>query len=226
MRGKRDVLLAARSFACDHEATAIVAPDVWPSLWTALSIRFQTEHGIQYWPIFLLSSGEHVGCCGLRPHHPANRVYELGVHICLSWWRQHLAEEAACAVIDYGFGTLRGQRYIRWAQPKQQSIPITAAQARLPLHASRVLSSHWFAASFIYPDEMKGGSTGGVPLIGFKTVFVYAPLQIQNREKSMPSTPGALIQITSRRLDFRIGVQAAQKVCLECPSRDEAREND
>ena len=69
-------------------------------------ISMQQQHGIQYWPIFLLESGEHVGCSGLRPRDLANGVYELGVHICASRWRQHLAEEAASAVIDYAFGTL------------------------------------------------------------------------------------------------------------------------
>src|ERR1700733_13014492 len=44
-------------------------------------IETQRENGIQYWPVFLLESGEHVGCCGLRPHDPANSIYEFGVHI-------------------------------------------------------------------------------------------------------------------------------------------------
>jgi hypothetical protein len=29
-------------------------------------ISTECEHGIQCWPIFLLKSDEHVGCCGLR----------------------------------------------------------------------------------------------------------------------------------------------------------------
>jgi RimJ/RimL family protein N-acetyltransferase len=66
----------------------------------------QREHGIQYWPIFFLSSGEHVGCCGLRPYDMAGRIYELGAHIRSAWWRQGLAEEAAGAVIDYAFSRL------------------------------------------------------------------------------------------------------------------------
>jgi ribosomal-protein-alanine N-acetyltransferase len=69
-------------------------------------IAMQREHGIQYWPIFLLSSGEHVGCCGLRPRDIAGRIYELGAHIRSAWWRQGLAREAAVAVIEYAFDTL------------------------------------------------------------------------------------------------------------------------
>jgi RimJ/RimL family protein N-acetyltransferase len=69
-------------------------------------IEFQREHGIQYWPIFLLADGEHVGCCGLRPYDPSQRIHELGVHIRSSWWRCGLAEEAATAVIKHAFDNL------------------------------------------------------------------------------------------------------------------------
>src|SRR5512136_2712061 len=41
----------------------------------AQEIANQTTYGIQYWPIFLLTNGEHVGCCGLRPYPPEPRVH-------------------------------------------------------------------------------------------------------------------------------------------------------
>lgn len=44
-------------------------------------IACEREHGVQYWPIFLLAGGGHVGCCGLRPLDLPGRIYELGVHI-------------------------------------------------------------------------------------------------------------------------------------------------
>lgn len=69
-------------------------------------IAFERQHAVQYWPIFLLADGQHVGCCGLRPYDPARRIYELGVHIRSNWWRQGLAEEAASAVIRYAFNSL------------------------------------------------------------------------------------------------------------------------
>ena len=37
------------------------------------------EHGVQYWPMFLRDTREHVGCCGLRPR--AAQTYELGFHL-------------------------------------------------------------------------------------------------------------------------------------------------
>jgi len=35
----------------------------------SLEIGFQEKFGFQYWPIFSLDTGEHVGCAGLRPFH-------------------------------------------------------------------------------------------------------------------------------------------------------------
>ncbi|MBZ0288075.1 MAG: GNAT family N-acetyltransferase [Anaerolineae bacterium] len=69
-------------------------------------IATQAEHGIQYWPIFLLLTGEHVGCCGLRPYEPDDRIYELGFHLRKAFWGQGYAAEAARAVIDYAFEVL------------------------------------------------------------------------------------------------------------------------
>ena len=34
----------------------------------AREIATQAEHGVQYWPLFLLADGGHAGCCGLRPY--------------------------------------------------------------------------------------------------------------------------------------------------------------
>lgn len=38
-------------------------------------------HGIQYWPIFVLVAGSHIGCCGLRPYRPEESIHEIGVHL-------------------------------------------------------------------------------------------------------------------------------------------------
>lgn len=69
-------------------------------------IARQAEYGVQYWPMFLLTSGEHVGCCGLRPYDMAQAVYEIGFHIRKVFWGQGYAREAAQAVIDYAFTML------------------------------------------------------------------------------------------------------------------------
>lgn len=41
-------------------------------------LRSEREHGIQYWPLHLLSSGEFIGCCGLKPYVPAGQIKPLG----------------------------------------------------------------------------------------------------------------------------------------------------
>ena len=63
--------------------------------------------GIQYWLIFLLATGEHVGCCGLRPYKPDRKVYELGFHILRSQWGRGYATEAATAAMGYAFDSMR-----------------------------------------------------------------------------------------------------------------------
>lgn len=70
-------------------------------------IETREAHGIQYWPIFLLATDEHVGCCGLRPYQPNRQCYELGFHILKSQWGKRYASEAARAVMGYAFDSLR-----------------------------------------------------------------------------------------------------------------------
>lgn len=70
-------------------------------------LALDRESAISYWPIFLRSDGEFVGCCGLRPHGDEKDIYETGFYIRSRYWRQGFAEEAACAVIRYAFEILR-----------------------------------------------------------------------------------------------------------------------
>lgn len=69
-------------------------------------IASQRDTGFQYFPIFLLATGAHVGCCGLRAYQPDEGIHELGFHLRKAFWGQGYATEAARAVIDYAFGTL------------------------------------------------------------------------------------------------------------------------
>jgi RimJ/RimL family protein N-acetyltransferase len=68
-------------------------------------ISTEKAHGIQYWPIFLLNTGEHIGCCGLRPHDAARGLLEIGFHIRPAHWGRGYAFEAARAAIGYAFDT-------------------------------------------------------------------------------------------------------------------------
>lgn len=80
-------------------------------------IAAEAAHGVQYWPVFLLDDGGFVGCCGLRPHRPAERVLELGVHIRSACWGRGYAAEAATAVIAHAFGSLGAARLVAGHHP-------------------------------------------------------------------------------------------------------------
>jgi len=69
-------------------------------------ISQQQQHGLQYWPVFLLASAQHVGCVGLRPYRSNLRILELGFHLRRAFWNQGLATEAARACIAYAFRAL------------------------------------------------------------------------------------------------------------------------
>jgi len=66
-------------------------------------IARMNTHQFQYWPIYLLSGDEHVGCCGLRPYRLEDEIHELGFHLRPKYWGRGLAPEAASAVIDFAF---------------------------------------------------------------------------------------------------------------------------
>jgi ribosomal-protein-alanine N-acetyltransferase len=72
----------------------------------AREIASQEQHGFQYWPVFRLSDGVNVGCCGLRPNPAEKGVLEFGVHLRPEFWRQGYGGEAGEAVIRHAFATL------------------------------------------------------------------------------------------------------------------------
>lgn len=69
-------------------------------------IATMRAHRVQYWPFFLLRSGEHVGCGGLRPYDLDQGIYELGFHLRPAYWGQGLAIEVGRAIITFGFDAL------------------------------------------------------------------------------------------------------------------------
>lgn len=66
-------------------------------------IECRVSSDVQYWPVFERSSGEFVGCCGLRPYRLAERLFELGFHIRPQYAGKGFATEAAQAVIRNAF---------------------------------------------------------------------------------------------------------------------------
>jgi len=78
-------------------------------------------YGVQYWPVFLLEDGGYVGCAGLRPHAGPPGILELGIHIRPEFWHHGLAEEAARAVIDFGFSKLAASALFAGHHPENES---------------------------------------------------------------------------------------------------------
>ena len=84
-------------------------------------ILSERRYGVQYWPIFLLISHEHIGCCGLKPYDLSHNLYELGFHIRPAHWRRGYAFEAAQAVIRYAFNENKAESLFAGHHPKNES---------------------------------------------------------------------------------------------------------
>lgn len=64
------------------------------------------SYRIQYWPMFLIATGEHIGCCGLKPYSGENNILETGFYLKRKYQGAGYAKEAAAAVINYAFDIL------------------------------------------------------------------------------------------------------------------------
>jgi RimJ/RimL family protein N-acetyltransferase len=64
-------------------------------------LAMDREAAVQYWPVFVASSGEFAGCCGLRPRGQGG--LELGFHFRPEHWGKGFATEAARAAIAFAF---------------------------------------------------------------------------------------------------------------------------
>lgn len=71
-----------------------------------LELERESEHGIQYWPIFLRETGEHVGCCGLRPYDLLRQRLEFGCLLRVDHWGKQFATEAGRSVVVHAFDAL------------------------------------------------------------------------------------------------------------------------
>jgi [ribosomal protein S5]-alanine N-acetyltransferase len=83
-------------------------------------IANRERRGVQYWPVFLLSSGEHVGCSGLRPHGEEPQTLEMGYYLRPAWWHMGLAEEAGRGIVNYAFHRLGVKTLIAAHHPQNE----------------------------------------------------------------------------------------------------------
>ncbi len=64
------------------------------------------QYGVQYFPVYAISNGALIGCCGLRPYQNKKGIYELGFHLRREFWYSGYAVECAAAMIEYAFSVL------------------------------------------------------------------------------------------------------------------------
>ena len=113
-------------------------------------IENEKDFGVQYWPIFELSTGELVGCCGLRPYNET--MYEIGFHLRPSFWRKEFAVEAASAAIDYAFGELHAEGLFAGHNPKN----IASAKVLAKLNFRYVRDEFYAPTGLYHPSyELK-----------------------------------------------------------------------
>lgn len=95
--------------------------------WLQRNLDHQREHGYGLFAVCL--KGEHhlIGDCGLE------QVAELGYDFRADYWNQGYATEAACAVRDFAFGTLRLPRLVSLIQPGNPASERVAQKTGLTL---------------------------------------------------------------------------------------------
>ena len=84
----------------------------------AREITLMSNHNVQYWPIFLLASGEHIGCVGLQPYKLDEKIYELGAHLLPAFWGRGFALEAGEAIIAIAFESLGARKLFAGHHPR------------------------------------------------------------------------------------------------------------
>ncbi len=84
-------------------------------------IQNDTEHHVQYWPIFDLTTSDLIGCCGLRPYGDLQNAFEIGFHLRHAYWGKGFASEAAAAVVGYAFFSLGAQELRAGHHPRNNA---------------------------------------------------------------------------------------------------------
>lgn len=117
-----------------HNATALWGDDKVTELLGGpftperIQKRFELEldelskSGLQHWAMYDRSTGDFIGCCGIKSVHSAIPGHiELGYHLCTKYWGQGIASEAALAVLDHAFNTLKYTKIIAGHHPNNKA---------------------------------------------------------------------------------------------------------
>lgn len=80
------------------------------------------EHRLGKFPVFLKSTGEFIGTCGIEPFELEGRTeVELGYRLCLKYWGHGYGQEAANAILQYGFNAVDRKRILAFVLPQNRA---------------------------------------------------------------------------------------------------------
>ncbi|MGE5627421.1 MAG: GNAT family N-acetyltransferase [Solirubrobacterales bacterium] len=77
------------------------------------------RYKIQYWPVYLLQTGELIGCSGFKPYE--NNILEMGMHIKPKFWGARITMEIPIACIRYAFEELKVEALLARHHPDNRS---------------------------------------------------------------------------------------------------------
>jgi ribosomal-protein-alanine N-acetyltransferase len=126
-----DISLLAAIWADDQVTRFMGGPRVFEEVCASLRRDLESPPlRFDLWPVVERNSGVVVGHCGLLPKNVDGREeVELVYVIAAAFWRRGYATEAASAIRDYGFRTLRVPRLVSLIDPAH----VASAQVALKL---------------------------------------------------------------------------------------------
>jgi RimJ/RimL family protein N-acetyltransferase len=102
--------------------------------WLERNLEHQREHGFGLFAVCPKDDGRLIGDCGLELMEvDGERIAELGYDFRSDCWHKGYATEAACAVRDYAFTTLRLPRLVSLIRPGNRASERVAENAGLEL---------------------------------------------------------------------------------------------
>lgn len=114
--------------------------------WVRRNLDHQAQHGYGLFAAVLKESGLLVGNCGLElmdmDDTGGTPAAELGYDFRRDYWNRGLATEAATAVRDYAFGTLRLPRLVSLIRAGNEASRRVAEKVGMTLHAEVTRGGH------------------------------------------------------------------------------------
>ena len=109
--------------------------------WVRRNLDHQARYGYGPFTVILRENGLLIGDCGLeRMEVSGASETELGYDVRSDYWHQGLATEAASAVRDYAFGTLRLPGRIRLIRPGNAASRRVAE--KVGMHLTATITRH------------------------------------------------------------------------------------